>query len=558
MMKNQYFFFISNVMFIIGIFSDNHTFNIHFIFLLVPIFYFSLLILNFYNFKFISSLLIYILLFFIGILFVRFEKVKILKKTDINIDNSEALVIISEKTFDINNGYNNCDFIVKKVKINNKWIDVDKKTLIRVSLKNNKYIDRIKIGDCFLIINRENYGELENIDDEYLEYDSYCKHLVNNGIYYIFTTNFDNLTYIGNYNIFYNYYFYNIRDNLRDRLVKNIDSNNSKQILSNLIFGKCSLINKKLKDIYVKTNLTHILAISGLHLCLIVFILLLFLNRFIMNKKIMYSIIFIILWIYGFVISLPSSVLRSLIMFTFFVINLFLDRHCPKYSFLSNSFVFSLILNPLWIYSLGFLLSYLSTFGILFSYNFIYKLLSIGPIKAKNILQKLKLYMSKKINKCILSQISLSLSVMIFTTPILLYFFHQINLISIFSNIIIIPLFTIILFISFLVIFFSFSPLLFIYKYFLHFLDYSTFIKNNKYYFSDFIYEYLSKILNYLMIITNNIIYYISQYDFSIIKVDYFSVNFVILYYFLIFYIVYFISNYERNKEKYYHNIYGY
>lgn len=469
----------------------------------------------YYDSKFISSVLIYVILFFLGILFIRFEKNKKFKKTDINIENSEALVIISEKTFDINDGYNNCDFIVKKVKIGNKWIDIDKKTLIRVNFKNNKSIDRIKIGDCFLIINRENCGELENIDDEYLEYDSYCKYLVENGIYYIFTTNVDNLTYIGNYNIFYNYYFYNIRDNLRDRLVKNIDSNNSKQILSNLIFGKCSLINKNLKNIYVKTNLTHILAISGLHLCLIILILLFFLNPSIINKKIMYSIILLIVWLYGFIISMPSSILRALIMFTFFIINMFLDRNCPKYSFLSNSLIFSLILNPLLIYSLGFLLSYSATFGILFSYSFIYNLLATKY---------------KIIDKYIISQISLSLSVTIFTAPILLYYFHQINLISIFTNIIVIPLFTIILFIAFLVIFSSFIPIL-------------------------FIYEYLSKFLNYLMIITNNVIYNISKIDFLIIKVDSFSYLYIFLYFFFIFYIVYMISNYEKNKELYYVNV---
>ena len=531
MRKNPYLFFYINIIFILGILFEKFSFNIFFIFFSMVIMAIFLIFSNILNYNFISSLLIYILLFLFGILFVRFEKVKKLKKTEINIENSEALVIISEKTFDINKGYNNCDFIVKKVKINNKWINIDKKTLLRVNFKNNKSINRIKIGDCFLIINRENYGKLENIDDEYLEYDSYCKYLVENGIYYIFTTTINNLTYIGNYNIFYNYYFYNIRDNLRDRLIKNIDSDNSKQILSNLIFGKCSLINKNLKNIYVKTNLTHILAISGLHLCLLIFILLLFFNRLIINKKIMYLFIIIILWLYGFIISLPSSILRSLIMFTFFIINEFLDRYCPKYLFLCNSLIFSLILNPLWLYSLGFLLSYLSTFGILFSYNFIYKLLIIKPSSPKTFLSKIKSFLLNKINNYILSQLSLSLSVMIFTTPILLYYFHQINLISIFTNIIIIPLFTLILILSFVVIILSFIPL-------------------------SFIYEYLSKILDYLMIITNSIIYYISQFDFTIIKIDYFYFEFVILYYFLIFYIVYIISNYERNKEKYYYSTY--
>ena len=528
--RKTYLFFTTNIFFILGIILDSSLLNIHIIFYSTLVLLFIFIVSIYYDSQFISSVLIYIILFFLGILFVRFEKNKKFKKTDINIENSEALVIISEKTFDINNGYNNCDFIVKKVKINNKWVNINKKTLIRVNLKNCKSIDRIKIGDCFLIINRENCGELENIDDEYLEYDTYSKYLVENGIYYIFTTNIDNLTYIGNYNIFYNYYFYNIRDNLRDRLVKNIDSNNSKQILSNLIFGKCSLINKNLKNIYVKTNLTHILAISGLHLCLIILILLFFLNPSIINKKIMYSIILLILWLYGFIISMPSSVLRALIMFTFFIINMFLDRNCPKYSFLSNSLIFSLILNPLWIYSLGFLLSYLSTLGILFSYNFIYELLAIKTFPPKTFITKIVLFLSKKINAYIISQISLSLSVTIFTAPILLYFFHQINLISIFTNIIIIPLFTIILFIAFLVIFSSFIPIL-------------------------FIYEYLSKFLNYLMIITNNVIYNISKIDFLIIKVDLFSYLYIFLYFFFIFYIVYMISNYDKNKELYYVNV---
>ena len=496
MEKKPYLFFASNLMFIAGILFENNTLNIHFIFFSVPILFIFLIFCNSRDFKFISSMLIYVLLFLLGILFVRFEKVKKFKKTDLNIENCKALVIISEKSFDINKGYNGCDFIIKKVKINDKWIDVDKKILIRVNFKNDNFTNRIECGDSFLIINAKDCGELENIDDDDYGYDSYCQYLIDNGIYYIFTTDISNLNYIGNYNIFsFDNFFYRTRNNLRDRLVKYIKNDNSKQILSNLIFGKCSLINKNLKNNYVKTNLTHILAISGLHLCLILLIISFFLNRYIMNKNLVFLIILIFVWFYGFIISMPSSILRSLIMLTFLIINMILDKKCPKYYFITNSFIFSLILNPLWIYSLGFLLSYSATFGILFSCNFIYELILIKHFQSKTFIIKIINFLFSNMNKYIISQISLSLSVMIFSAPIVLYFFHKINLISLFSNIIIIPLFTIILFFSFLVIIFSFISI-------------------------PFLYEYLSIFLDNLMIFTNYIIYYISQYNFSIIEVN--------------------------------------
>ena len=498
MNKNPYIFFLSNISFIIGILCNKISINTNVIFIFTITFLILIIILKNYKRYFEASILIYLSLFFIGVIYTKYKKKNLERDLGIDINKISSLIIVSETSKNINIYNKNCDFVIKKIKIDNKWIEINKKILIRLYFTDIKSEYKIEYGDCFEIINEKKYGNLYFLENKYFDLDGYYKYLKNIGINYVYFTEYKNILYINNSPDSSFYYICNkTRSILKDKLLKNINDTSSKQILSNLIFGKNENINNKIKAAYIKTNITHILAISGLHISIIIFLLSIVLSMFNFNKRIKLILILIFVWIYGFIILMPISVLRVLIMATLFIISIFINRTLPKYCFLFNSCIFSLLINPLWIYSAGFLLSYSATFGILCFYDKLY-----SSFKLEN----------KFINK-IISLISVNLSVQILTLPILLHFFKQINLISILLNMIIIPIFTILIFLSFINIIYSNC--------------------------------FFSYILDFLTIVINDIIYFFSTLDVFIIHIENFN-----MYYVILCYLILFLVNYKYNTKK--------
>ena len=499
-----YTFILSNLFFILGILCDDFFQKTIYVFSIIIVLFLLILILKYY--KFLTSILIYTTLFFIGILYTQYEKYKN-NILSLDTENIQELLIISDNSISINRYNNNCNFIIKKIKLKGEWININKKILIKLYFCNTNDEYKINFGDCFIIKNDNNYGNLYCLKNDYFELDNYYKYLKYNGIHYIYYTEVESIFFLCNYSFSkIKYFFINIKVNLKDRLLKYINDINSKQLLSNLIFGKNDKINYTIKNAYIKTNLTHILSISGLHIMLIFFIFSCFLKKIIINKKIRNLIILSFIWIYGFIISMPPSVLRAIIISTFMFISIIIDRSSPKYCFLFNSSIFSLLINPLWLYSIGFLLSYLSTFGILFFYNKFYSLL-----KTKN----------KQINN-IISSFIVILSVQLLSFPIILYNFNHINLFSIFINLIVIPIFTLIIFLSFLTILSSF----------LFFLPY--------------LYMSISYILDFMMMFVNKIIYEFSLIDYFNITTEKFNILYVLIYYTILFSVCYIYNNRKK------------
>lgn len=217
------------------------------------------------------------------------------------------------------------------------------------------------------------------------------------------------------------------RERLTKRFLQSGLSGREFPIVSAMVFGARSEIDGELKSAFSSTGVTHVLAVSGMHvavLFLIINSLLFFLQNYGWQQILKVIFILIILYIYAFVTGLSASVLRAVVMFTFILLARLLHRELTIYHSLAASAFFLLVLNPWYLFDIGFQLSYLAVISIV----------SIEPFIADKIGSK------NRILNYLSSLVSVSIAAQIGVAPLILYYFHSFPLYFIFANLIVIPI----------------------------------------------------------------------------------------------------------------------
>jgi len=235
-------------------------------------------------------------------------------------------------------------------------------------------------------------------------------------------------------------------------------------------------------------GISHLFAVSGLHISLIVISLMSILKK--MRLKDKYAEVFIVsfLIIYMVITSFSPSVTRASLMFIFLIVNKRLRLGLSSLDVLSFIFVILLLVKPYYYYDAGFLLSFLVTFMILLSSNI---------LKTDSKLKQL----------FILSTISFFV-----TIPIILNLNYQVNFLSLFFNIM----------------------FLFYITYIILPLGYITFVL-----------PFLDK-LYYIFIRVFEISLHVSSlFDFLIVKMYFSNVLYIVVYYIILYYGLYL---YETRK----------
>ncbi len=228
--------------------------------------------------------------------------------------------------------------------------------------------------------------------------------------------------------------------------------NNDFEVLSALTLGDKSALRYDTREQYAKAGAMHILAVSGLHLGIVFFImnfLLKFLDTGMLFKIIPLKIIkafllLIIIWFYAVLTGLSPSVMRAAVMFSFVILGNTLQRQVNIYNSLSASAFFLLLISPNLIHAVGFQMSYLAVISIVYIQQKLVKLITL-----KN----------KLLHK-IWELTSVSISAQVGTLPISLYYFHMFPNWFILTNLIIIPLATLIIYTATMLLFLAFIPYL--------------------------------------------------------------------------------------------------
>ncbi len=216
-------------------------------------------------------------------------------------------------------------------------------------------------------------------------------------------------------------------------------------LISAMLLASRHSIPKRIRDIFVKTGSVHVLSVSGLHVAIISAILFFIFTLCCVPRKI--SSIVIIIFLAGYVIVAQerTPILRASIMITIYLFSYMLDRDFDIYTALSLAGIIILIINPMQIFSAGFILSFACVFSLVY---FTPKLEILFTRRSER-------NMSVNINKYLLRVLQYarrvlfaSLAVFVGVWPITAAYFGIISPISIIANIFIIPLLGIILSLS--------------------------------------------------------------------------------------------------------------
>ena len=154
----------------------------------------------------------------------------------------------------------------------------------------------------------------------------------------------------------------------------------TKQLLMALILGERSELDRAWMDRYAQAGIVHILAISGLHMGLLMVLLgWIYIPLRLLPQGNYLSVYMIILslWCYALLTGASASVILAATMFSLFSIGTYLKRSPPTLYLLLLSFGILVYSNPLYIKQLGFQMSYLVVFGILILQPIFLKIMSI-------------------------------------------------------------------------------------------------------------------------------------------------------------------------------------
>ena len=306
--------------------------------------------------------------------------------------------------------------IVNNYKIDGNKVSIlfkDKENLIGVYyLKNTNekqyFLDNLLYGS-FIEINGDLINPSNNTIPNTFNYKNY---LYNKRIYK--TINIDNIK-IDNSNI--NFFY-----NLKNKINSIIDERENSSYIKTFILGDKSSIDINESEKFKILGISHLFAISGMHITLFSSVIIYLLAKLKKSKKTALLISIIILFIYGLLCSFPSSIKRAYIMFALLSLNKIFKLNIKNINILNLTIVINILIEPFIIYDIGFLYSVATTYGLILSSNCLNK---------GNYLTKL---------------FKVSLIAFLFSLPITINNNYLINIMTPINNIIIVPLVSLIIY----------------------------------------------------------------------------------------------------------------
>lgn len=243
---------------------------------------------------------------------------------------------------------------------------------------------------------------------------------------------------------------------IRTKIIANLEKNHfgkaELSVVNALILGQQQDISPDIVHDYQYAGAIHVLSVSGLHVGFVLLFITFLLKPFPNTKthlflKLIISIVS--LWLFGILAGMSPCVVRSVTMFTFVAIGLYLRRSVNIYNTLLVSILLILLMEPSFLFDVGFQLSYVSLFFIVW----------LQPLFASIFIPK------NKIVKYIWDIITVSFAAQIGALPITMYYFHQFSGLFFITNCIILPAMSLILGLGVVVMFLAafdviFSPLL--------------------------------------------------------------------------------------------------
>lgn len=272
----------------------------------------------------------------------------------------------------------------------------------------NFFKEKVNIGNSVIV-----KGKLVSPKNNTVPYlFNYKKYLYNKRVYY--TLKIDSIKILNeNSNPFIK---------LKNRVIKHVNSYKDSTYLYAFILGKTELISDEVLTSYRENGISHLFALSGLHVSIFSSILLFILKKLRFKEILNYVLIFIFLLLFSFITGFSPSILRATLLFFLLGINKVFYLNIRTLDILYLVFIILVIINPFIIYNLSFILSFTAAFFLIFSSDL---------LKGKN-------YFVSLFKVSLLSYFA--------SLPLSIYYFGYTNLLGTILNLVFVPLVSFVVF----------------------------------------------------------------------------------------------------------------
>ncbi|MBO7218462.1 MAG: ComEC/Rec2 family competence protein [Clostridia bacterium] len=232
-----------------------------------------------------------------------------------------------------------------------------------------------------------------------------------------------------------------VRSFVKEKLVANLDALNASIVYATM-FGEKTEIPSDVYSMFSLSGVSHILAVSGLHIGIFVAMLSFILSKLKVDNKKTFVITLIVVMFYASLCDFTASVVRAGIMSLVLLFSKIVFRKYDTISALSFAGLLYMLISPLSIFTVGFQLSYLCVFAII----------TLAPY-----INKMFCYI--KLPKAIASTLSISIAVNLVIFPVAANVFDSVSMVGIVSNMVVLPIFNVVYIMSLAVTILSLIPI---------------------------------------------------------------------------------------------------
>ena len=206
-------------------------------------------------------------------------------------------------------------------------------------------------------------------------------------------------------------------------------------LVSAMLFGNRFSVNAQIRLNFRMLGISHLLAISGMHLSVVAYLLHRMMRR-LFPPRAAIPIVIAAIWLFAALIGLPYSVVRAAIMLTFIQASFLLRRENDTITALVAAAAIITAVSPMALFSLSFQMSFLATLGLC-TLGFAMQKALVRRISAKHFRGKILRYF--------LSLSCATISAVLFTLPTAVYAVGSLSAVCLTMSFVFIPLSTVFL-----------------------------------------------------------------------------------------------------------------
>ncbi|MFZ4620890.1 MAG: DNA internalization-related competence protein ComEC/Rec2 [Bacteroidota bacterium] len=230
-------------------------------------------------------------------------------------------------------------------------------------------------------------------------------------------------------NVFFEYIIFPSKEFV-SKSIRTAMSGDEANFLTGLLLGDRTDLSADIKNAFMNTGTIHVLAVSGSHVVLVAEIIFVVVGLLRFSGKPKYLLAIIFLLYYMYLTGATPSVVRATLMVIVMYLGKIFEERTDVYNVLGVSAVIILLFDPKQLFDVGFQLSFSAVFSIVYFYPKVNVLVPKFPdsVNKFNILTT------------VWQLFAVSLAAQIGTLPFTAYYFGKVSIVSLFANLIVVPL----------------------------------------------------------------------------------------------------------------------